>query len=161
MGGLNIINIDEARFRVERFGLQNYFIGKDDLGKQMSDFYGQAMLSELKKTVASVGLLGSPRMLYYSIGDGFHDFIAMPQDGFLESGVIGATTGMAAGTISLTKQIGLGSLQSFQQVMRGFSQAFLLLVRDKDYMRKREDRMITEKPQHFVDGFGYGANSLI
>lgn len=45
--------------------------------------------------------------------------------------------------------------------MRGFSQAFLLVVRDKDYMRKREDRMITEKPQHFVDGFGFGANSLI
>lgn len=113
MGGLNIINIDEARFRIERFGLQNYFIGKDDLGKQMSDFYGQKLLSELKKSVASVGLLGSPRMLYHSIGDGFHDFIAMPLDGYTESGVIGATTGMAAGTISLTKQIGLGSLQSF------------------------------------------------
>lgn len=28
-------------------------------------------------------------------------------------------------------------------------------------MRKRENRMIIEKPQHFVDGFGYGANSLI
>ena len=33
MSGLNVINIDEARFRIERFGLQNYFIGKDDLGK--------------------------------------------------------------------------------------------------------------------------------
>jgi len=33
MSGLNVINIDEARFRVERFGLQNYFIGKDDLLK--------------------------------------------------------------------------------------------------------------------------------
>ena len=31
---------------------------------------------------------------------------------------------------------------------------------DKDYMRTREDRMIIEKPQNFVDGFGYGANSL-
>lgn len=28
-------------------------------------------------------------------------------------------------------------------------------------MRNREDRMIIEKPQNFVDGFGYGANSLV
>jgi len=69
----------------------------------MSDFYGQAMLSELKKMVGSVGIMGSPRMLFYSIGDGFHDFIAMPLDGFTESGVLGATYGMATGTISLTK----------------------------------------------------------
>lgn len=28
-------------------------------------------------------------------------------------------------------------------------------------MRSRENRMIIEKPQNFVDGFGYGANSFI
>ena len=35
------------------------------------------------------------------------------------------------------------------------------MTKDKDYMRSRENRMIIEKPGNFVDGFGYGANSLI
>merc|ERR1719242_1956391 len=85
----------------------------------------------------------------------------MPVDGYAESGAFGFTYGVAAGTISLTKQIGVGSLQSFQQFNRDLSQALLLLAKDKDYVRQREDRMIIEKPQNFVDGFGYGANSLI
>merc|ERR1719469_151405 len=111
--------------------------------------------------VGSVGIIGSPRTLFYSLGDGFHDFIAMPLDGFAEANVLGATYGFAAGSMSLTKQISLGSLQALQQFFRDASQLLLLVSKDKDYMRRREDRMIIEKPQHFVDGFGYGANSLI
>ena len=114
--------------------------------KYLSNFYGQSFVKELRKLVGSVGILASPLSLFYSIGDGFHDFIAMPVDGFTESGVLGAGYGVAAGTISLTKQIGLGSLQSFQQFCREFSQLMLLVIKDKDYMRRREDLMITEKP---------------
>ena len=161
MSGVNLINIDEARFRIARFGLQNYCIGTEDVKKQLSDFYGQSMIAEVRKMVGSVGLLGTPRTLFYSIGDGFHDFIAMPLDGFSESNILGATYGFAAGTMSLTKQIYLGVLMSFQQFFRDASQLILLASKDKDYMRRREDRMIIEKPQHFVDGFGYGANSFI
>ena len=96
--------------------------------------------------VGSVGILGTPRTFMYSIGDGFHDFIAMPLDGFEESNVIGATYGFAAGTMSLSKQIYLGLLQSMQQFFRDTSQLVLILSKDKDYMRNREDRMIIEKP---------------
>ena len=31
--GLSLINIDEARFRLARFGVQNLFIGKEDMIK--------------------------------------------------------------------------------------------------------------------------------
>lgn len=103
MSGLSLINLDEARFRIARFGLQNFFIGREDMMKLSTNFYGQWIQSELQKLVGNVGILASPRSLFYSIGDGFHDFIAMPADGFNESGVLGAAYGMAAGTISLTK----------------------------------------------------------
>lgn len=75
-------------------------------------------MSEIRKLVGSVGIFASPRQLFYSIGDGFHDFVSMPTDGYTESGILGGSYGMAAGTISLTKQIGVGSLQSFQQFCR-------------------------------------------
>ena len=68
-----------------------------------------------------MGILASPRSLFYSIGDGFDDFIQMPYDGYEESGMLGGTYGVAAGTISLTKKIGIGSLQSFQQFFRDSS----------------------------------------
>ena len=160
LSGLSAINLDEARFRLARFGLQNFFIGKEGMMKFASNFYQQRFFSELKKMVGSVGILASPRTLFYSIGDGFHDFMAMPADGMAESGIVGGTYGLAAGTLSLTKQIGIGSLQSFQQFCRDAGQLILLASKDKDYMRIREDRMIIEKPGNFVDGFGYGFNSL-
>ena len=112
LSGLSLINIDEARFRLARYGLTNLFIGKEDMTKSLTNFYGQRMISELRKLIGSVGLLGSPRSLVYSIGEGFHDFMSMPVDGYTESGILGGTYGVAAGTISLTKQIGIGSLQS-------------------------------------------------
>ena len=101
--GLSLINIDEARFRLARFGVQNLFIGKEDMIKYSQNFYGQRFVSELKKLVGSVGILASPQSLFYSIGDGFHDLMSMPIDGYTESGVFGFTYGVAAGTISLTK----------------------------------------------------------
>ena len=68
------------------------------------------MNQEVYKLVGNVGILGSPRSLIYSIGDGFHDFMSMPVEGLNESGPIGGAYGFAAGTLSLTKQIGVGSL---------------------------------------------------
>lgn len=103
MSGLSLINIDEARFRLARFGLQNFFIGKEDMQKHTTNFYGQRLMKELKKMLGSVGIFASPRTLFGAIGDGFHDFMAMPVDGYTEEGVVGGTYGMAAGTISLTK----------------------------------------------------------
>ena len=40
MSGLSLINIDEARFRLARFGLQNFFIGQEDMMKHTTNFYG-------------------------------------------------------------------------------------------------------------------------
>lgn len=97
----------------------------------------------------------------FSIGDGFHDFMAMPVDGLNESGPLGGAYGFAAGTLSLSKQICVGSLQSTQQFCRDTGHSILLLTKDKDYMRTRKDRMIIEKPYNFVEGFGYGCNSLV
>ena len=86
--------------------------------KHTTDFYGQRLIKEIRKLAGSVGIFASPRTLVYAIGDGFHDFMAMPVDGYAEEGAVGGAYGMAAGTISLTKQIGVGSLQSFQQFCR-------------------------------------------
>ena len=61
--GLSLINLDEARFRIARFGLQNFFIGKEDMVKYATNFYGQRMISELRKLAGSVGILASPRSL--------------------------------------------------------------------------------------------------
>ena len=134
--------------------------------KYASDFYSERIFKEIRKLLGSVGILGSPRSLLYSIGDGFHDFISMPREAFIEEGplhqrFLGATYGMVAGTLSLTKQIGVGSLQTAQQFTRDFSQLILLASLDKDYIRSRSDRMILEKPGNFVEGFGYGCNSLV
>ena len=44
LSGLSLINIDEARFRLARYGLQNLFIGKEDMTKSLTNFYGQRMI---------------------------------------------------------------------------------------------------------------------
>jgi len=37
----------------------------------------------------------------------------------------------------------------------------MFINNDNDYARYREDCMIEEKPKNFVEGFGYGCNSLV
>jgi len=54
--------------------------------KFASNFYQQRIFKEIKKLLGSVGILGSPYSLIYSIGDGFHDFISMPREAMAEPG---------------------------------------------------------------------------
>lgn len=61
MSGLSLINIDEARFRLPRFGLSNFFIGKEDMMQYTQNYYSDQLLQELRKLVGSVGILASPR----------------------------------------------------------------------------------------------------
>lgn len=39
LSGLSAINLDEARFRLARFRLQNFFVGKEGMAKLASNFY--------------------------------------------------------------------------------------------------------------------------
>jgi hypothetical protein len=39
----------------------------------------------------------------------------------------------------------------------GVSKVLLLLSLDKDYLCKREEKLLTEKPKNFVEGVGYGS----
>ena len=75
-------------------------------------FYTQRAVTELKKLTFSIGFLGSPRTLLNYCLDGFTDFVQMPADGYEEGGLLGGTSGIAAGTISLTKNVTVGMIST-------------------------------------------------
>ena len=59
------------------------------------------------------------------------------------------------------KNFSIGMFQFTQGVSHGFSSLCVLAVTDKDYAIKREDEHLTQKPQNFVEGVGYGAKSFL
>jgi hypothetical protein len=64
--------------------------------------------------------------------------------------------GLAKGSGSLVKNTVEGTFGFMQSISEGFSKGLLLLSMDKDYLCKREEKLITEKPKNFVEGVGYG-----
>lgn len=69
-------------------------------------------------------------------------------------GVLGGTWSLAVNGIE-------GTFGSLQQISQGLSKTLLAINQDSDYLSRREEKLLTEKPKDFVEGLGYGCSNAI
>ena len=61
---------------------------------------------------------------------------------------------------SLIKNTTDGKFNSVFQLSNGVSSAILNITNDKEYINQRQIKKMTEKPNDFMEGFGYGITSM-
>lgn len=158
--GFSLINVDEAVIRMKKLQFKRKVVSQDELGAALGRIYKENFISEMKKIMLSVGILGSPRNFYLKMHRGTMDLYHKPKDGFAEHGLLAGFRGFGAGTISFSKNLSIGLVSSVSTLLRSFSQLVLTVTTDRDYAKMREDNYLTERPKDFVEGVGYGSSAL-
>jgi len=136
--------------------LNQMFGDSTDITTLFTEHYTAGIKNNLFKLISSTSLLGNPSKFARIMGKGFKDFVYDPRDGYIDSGAKGMFVGAAKGSGSLLKNTFEGTFGFIESISEGFSKGLLLLSYDKDYLAKREERLLTEKPKNFVEGLGYG-----
>lgn len=114
------------------------------------EHYKEGIKKNFFKIIGSAGLIGNPRKLVKTIGTGFSDF-------YNGQGI----KGKVIGTGSLLKNTIEGTFGSVQAITASVSKGMLLLSLDQDYLYRREELLLTEKPKNIVEGVGFGCKSAI
>lgn len=159
--GLSLFSVDEAAIRLSPFVCNQIVIGQGELKQAIGKHLREEIIESGKKLGLSIGFLGSPRTLYDNLGSGVSDFIFDPLEGWNQQGILGATKGSLTGATSLIKNTTIGLTSSINVLNSSLSQLCLLVNWDKDYQRFREDKLLVYKPDNFVEGFGYGCESIV
>ena len=119
--------------------------------------YKQKEISQLIRLGINMELLGQPINLFNWIGTGVKEFINQPKQGFQQGYVV---QGVIKGGIGLIKNTAGGTFNSVSQMSSGISSTLLNITNDKDYLKIRQMKKITEKPNNFMEGLGYGFTSI-
>ena len=77
--------------------------------------------------------------------------------GFLQGETL---KGIFDGGASLIKNTTDGTFNSVSQLSSWVSPAIVNITNDKEYINQRQIKKMTEKPNDFMEGFGYGITSM-
>jgi vacuolar protein sorting-associated protein 13A/C len=119
--------------------------------------YKQKLILQFIRVGINIELLGQPVNFISSVGTGLKDFVKKSNKGFLQGETL---KGIFDGGASLIKNTADGTFNSVSQLSSGVSSAILNITNDKEYINQRQIKKMTEKPNDFMEGFGYGITSM-
>ena len=143
-------NIDTT-ISLEDNQLMNIYGTSNNLMSIIINSYKQQLILQFITVGLNLELFGQPVNLIKSVGTGFKDLIKKSNEGI---------TGFLDGTLSLFKNSANGTLNSVSQMSSGVSSTLLKILNDKEYLNKRQFKKMTEKPNDFMEGFGYGITAM-
>ena len=152
--------IENAPIKIKKLQLKNVFGSQQDIGYLFSDYYSSSIKKNLVNIVGSTEILGNPVNLVRKVGNGVHDFIHEPIDGFRASAIKGGV-GILKGTGSLVKNTAEGSFGTISKFSSSVSKSLLILTRDEEFIYQREGQLMSEKPKNIVEGVGYGIKRVL
>ena len=149
-------NIDTS-ISIEENKLMNLYGISSTIISTIITSYKQKLILQLIRVGINMELLGQPVNFINSIGTGVKEFINQPKQGFEHGEVV---QGVIKGGIGLIKNTAGGTFNSVSQMSSGISSTLLNITNDKEYLNKRQIKKITEKPNNFMEGLGYGLTSM-
>jgi vacuolar protein sorting-associated protein 13A/C len=158
--GLALSTIENAPIRIKKLELRNVFGSQSDIGYLFSDYYSSSLKKNFVTIIGSNNLLGNPVNFVRTVGNGVHDFVHEPIDGF-KSGIVLGGVGILKGTGSLIKNTAEGTFGSFSKFSSSLSKGMLILTRDEEFIYQREGQLMSEKPKNIVEGVGFGVKRAL
>jgi len=153
--GLSLSTIENAPIKLNALELDNVFGTTDEINFILKEQYIERLKSNFFRLIGASSLLGNPIQLSNSIGTGVKDFFFKPIEGIVD-GPLEAGKGLVTGTQSLVKHTTEGVFGSVASIVGSASKGILVLSDDQEFIKNRESNNISERPQHVVDGIGYG-----
>ena len=153
--GLALSTIENAPIKIRRLQLKNVLGSQKDISYLFSDYYSSSLKKNLVTIIGSTEILGNPVNFARTVGNGLHDFVHEPIDGF-RVGVVRGGIGIIKGTGSLFKNTAEGTFGTMSKFSSSLSKGILIFTRDEDFIYQREGQLMSEKPKNIVEGVGYG-----
>jgi len=158
--GLALSTIENAPIKIRKLELKNVFGSQKDIGYLLSDYYSSSIKKNMVTIIGSTEILGNPVNFVRTIGNGLHDFVHEPIDGFRASAARGGI-GILKGTGSLVKNTAVGTLGTLSKFTSSVSKGILIFTRDEEFIYQREGQLMSEKPKNIVEGVGYGVKRAL
>ena len=149
-------NIDTS-ISLEENQLMNIYGTLNNIISIIINSYKQKLILQFIRVGINIELLGQPVNFISSVGTGLKDFVKKSNKGFLQGETL---KGIFDGGASLIKNTADGTFNSVSQLSSGVSSAILNITNDKEYINQRQIKKMTEKPNDFMEGFGYGITSM-
>ena len=156
--GLALNTIESAPININALQLKEVVGTQDDIMYILKDRYMIRLKRNLFSILGASSLIGNPIQLVNNVSSGVKDFFYKPIEGLIEGPIEGGK-GFVKGTGSLFKHTVQGTFGSTSSIFSSLSKGVLVIANDKDYMKEREANHYRDRPDNFIEGFGYGLES--
>jgi len=134
-------SITNAPIRLQAKRLEDVFETKNEIIASLKSFYVAAMLSQIYRIIASLELLGNPRIAVNSLITGLRDFFFEPSRALISKNPTNLVLGFGRGTLSLVSHSTSGMFGFASKMSSTLGTAAVTLSFDKEYKNRRAHQL--------------------